>query len=559
MLGLHLLLTLLPGAALAAYALKRGEREEPILLSIALAASGVAAMMAFWAYYADPLIGTVYAYLLPIASACLLLWSLFRQPTEAPLLRRLGRPVVLWALGCTFLVFFGFLHGGTERPLATGASRFVYLPSDNGLPFFFAEWFFEHGHHGVPPIFPGVWLASDRPPLQMGFVLAERALNWQGGELEYQVLGVILQQLWIVALWALLLATRVGRTTRALTMLVVLASDLTLVHGFFVWPKMLAAAFLLAAAALVATPLWSRVRQSAGGAALVATLIALGVMSHAATVFGVAGLVMLGAAKGVPGRRWVAVAVMTGACLTIPWSAYQRFGDPPGNRLTKWMLGGVVGPDDRGAVETLTQAYGEAGWRGTLHNKVANFVTLTGGDVVLNDIPNAIRSVRRHDINDALARLKGMFFMFLAPACGVLLFAPAAMALARPRGYRQTAEWRFALTSFALAALGCVSWCLLIFGTGDAIPILLTGSLAVPILAFAGAVAGLRCTFPRLAIVLVGARVVTTLLLYTPPLPQPGFDAYYSTVASILASASLLGFAMVAFGRRSPLVVERML
>ena len=431
MLGLHLLLTLLPGAALAAYALKRGEREEPILLSIALAASGVAAMMAFWAYYADPLIGTVYAYLLPIASACLLLWSLFRQPTEAPLLRRLGRPVVLWALGCTFLVFFGFLHGGTERPLATGASRFVYLPSDNGLPFFFAEWFFEHGHHGV--------------------------------------------------------------------------------------------------------------------------------MSHAATVFGVAGLVMLGAAKGVPGRRWVAVAVMTGACLTIPWSAYQRFGDPPGNRLTKWMLGGVVGPDDRGAVETLTQAYGEAGWRGTLHNKVANFVTLTGGDVVLNDIPNAIRSVRRHDINDALARLKGMFFMFLAPACGVLLFAPAAMALARPRGYRQTAEWRFALTSFALAALGCVSWCLLIFGTGDAIPILLTGSLAVPILAFAGAVAGLRCTFPRLAIVLVGARVVTTLLLYTPPLPQPGFDAYYSTVASILASASLLGFAMVAFGRRSPLVVERML
>ena len=96
----------------------------------------------------------------------------------------------------------------------------------------------------------------------------QHPFGWDASQLDYQVLGVVLQQLWIVGLWALLVAARVGRVTRALAMVAVLVSDLAIVNGFFVWPKLLPAAMLLAAAALVMTPLWTRAApQPLGGGA----------------------------------------------------------------------------------------------------------------------------------------------------------------------------------------------------------------------------------------------------------------------------------------------------
>ena len=83
------------------------------------------------------------------------------------------------------------------------------------------------------------------------------------------MVSVVLQQLWIVGLWALLLAMRVRKVTRALVMVTVLVSDLALLNGFFVWPKLLPAAMLLAAAALIVTPLWGELRRSRWGAVLV--------------------------------------------------------------------------------------------------------------------------------------------------------------------------------------------------------------------------------------------------------------------------------------------------
>ncbi len=44
LLAIHLALTALPGVAVALFAASRGERREPVLLAIFLAASGAAAM-----------------------------------------------------------------------------------------------------------------------------------------------------------------------------------------------------------------------------------------------------------------------------------------------------------------------------------------------------------------------------------------------------------------------------------------------------------------------------------------------------------------------------------
>lgn len=131
-------------------------------------------------------------------------------------MRKLATPLALWVLGSAFLVFLGFIHGGADSPLATAGVRFAGpLPSDNDIPNFFTEWFFLNGHHGTPPIFQPEWHFSNGPPLQVGYMLSQRGFIWDSHTLIYQILGVVLQRLWIVGLWAVLLAARVGRVTSA--------------------------------------------------------------------------------------------------------------------------------------------------------------------------------------------------------------------------------------------------------------------------------------------------------------------------------------------------------
>ena len=544
---LHLVLTALPGVAAVLLAARLGVRSVPVLLAIGMAATGAVALLAFWLYYADPLVGESFSYLAVIGPAALSGWLLWERKVPGELLRQLAVPLGLWGLGSLFLVFLGFIHGGTETPLSTAASRFIGpLPADNDIPAFFAEWFYRHGHDSTPPVFPGEWLSSDRPPLQVGYALSQYPFGWDEDKLNYQVLAVVLQQLWIVGLWALLLAARVGRVTRALTMVTVLVSGTAIVNGFYVWPALLAAALLLAAAALVLTPLWEELRRSLWGAALVAGLCGLAMLAHGGSVFGIIPLALVAAYRGLPSWRWIGVAAAVGIVLMAPWSAYQKYADPPGNRLVKWTLAGVVEIDDRGTLETITDAYGEAGFDGTLHNKGQNFVTMAGGGPMVDTIQTALKSGGAEDL---IGAGKAIGFFNLFPSLGLLLLAPVAMLLNRRRG-PPAEEWRFALVCFATVLIGAVAWGLLVFGSEALRTVLHVGSYLVPVLAMAGAVAGLRASFPRFAIAWVGLWIVISLLMYVPAqLPPP--DTSWSVLASILAALGLGGFAALALDSRA--------
>lgn len=549
-LALHLVLTGLPGAAAALLFARRGVSHVPVLLAIGLVATGLVAVVSFWAYYADPLVGKSFAALALFGSAAAIAASLGGGRVDPALLRGLAVPAGLWALGSAFVLFLGFAHGGVETPLATAATRFSgELPSDADIPRFFAEWFYFNGHEGTPLVYPGEWLSSDRPPLQIGFVLAQRPVAWDGNGLHYQVLGVVLQQLWIVGLWALLTAARVGRVTRALAVSLALVSGLVLVNGFYVWPKLLPAAFLLAAAALVLTPLWERTRSDPRAAALLAALFALALLGHGASVFAALGLAAIAAVRGLPSLRWLGIAVAVGAVLMVPWLAYQSYGDPPGNRLQKWMLAGEIEVDERSTPEATVDAYSAEGFGGAIHNKGQNLVTIAGGGPAFETAEDAVEAAREGEFDDAVSRVRAIAFFYLLPSLGALLLAPLLMAArrrSRGRGPAADRDWRFALVCFAFVAVSCLAWALLLFGNEPSRTVLHVSSYAMPLLAIAGAVAGLRAVAPRFALWYLGAAGALSLALYVPSLDPPPAASGYSAVILLLAAASLAGFLALA-------------
>ncbi|MEX2106806.1 MAG: hypothetical protein WD810_07895 [Solirubrobacterales bacterium] len=552
----HLALTALPGAAAALLGARLGVRQVPVLLAIGMAATGAVAMLSFWGFYGDPVVGEALSFFVVFGSMLLIGWALYGGRVDPGLLRSLATPLALWALGSAFLLLLGFVHGGMDAPLATGATRFSHaLPTDSTIPVFYADWFFQHGHSGAPPVFPGEWLSSDRPPLQVGYVLSQRPFGWDEGDLNYQVLAVALQQLWIVGLWALLVAAGVGRVTRALAMVAVLLSGLAIVNGFFVWPKMLPAAMLLAAAALVLTPLWAQLRNSLWAAALFAALCGLALLGHGASVYGVIALVLVAAFRGLPSWRWLGVAAAVGIVLMAPWSAYQKYGDPPGNRLTKWTLAGVVEIDDRGVLESIRDSYSEAGFDGMIDNKVQNYLAMYGGEQTVEALDHALET---GELEEVVRTLRGISFFNLLPSMGLLLIAPVAMAVAWRRCRRNAAEWDLALVCLTAFAAGAIVWGLLAFGNLAARTFIHVGTYLVPLLGICGAVVGLRASFPRFALYFVGLSALLGLAVYAPALdPLPG--TAYSPLAIAIAAASLAGFAAVALredGTPSPAASE---
>ena len=553
----HLVMTGLPGATASLVAARRGVTQLPVLLAIALATSGSVAMLTFWLYFAEPVIGKAFAYLVLLVSAAGFMWLLRRGRVDATVRGQLCTPLALWALGSIFLVFLGFVHGGTNSPVSLAATRFTgfELPSDNDIPQYFATWFFTHGHSGVPPLYPPDWLASDRPPLQIAYVLTQRPVGWDTDGLNYQLLGVVLQQFWIVGLWALLLASGVGRLTRALTVVAVLVSGLAIVNGFYVWPKMLPTAMLLAVAALTLTPLWHDLRRELWGAALIGCLLALSMLAHGGSIFGIIPLVLVTCFRGFPGWRWLAVVVAIGALVYAPWSAYQKYGDPPGSRLTKWMLAGDTTPDKRSTVADVVDSYRSAGLGGTVHDKAENFVTMAGGGPMVSELKTAIDAAADGDFTTTIQQIRAISFFNLLPSFGLLLIAPVAMIIGRSRRHVRSAEWRFALLCYTVAAVGAITWALILFGNQASRAVLHQGSYAVPVLGICGAVAGARAAFPRGAIYLVGLNAVLSLVIYFPvQVPPP--HTRYMPLAIAVALVSLILVVFVG-GRRVGRTCER--
>jgi hypothetical protein len=240
--------------------------------------------------------------------------------------------------------------------------------------------------------------------------------------------------------------------------------------------------------------------------------------------------------------------------------AFQHFEDPPGNRLPKWSLAGVMEIDERGAVETLVDEYRKVGVGGALENKSQNFLTMVGGSPfdrppregepfgnVLTEFGDTVSATAEGRFAVAVSKVREIRYWHLLWTLGILLLALPLIAAGRLRGHwRDDADWRFARFCLMVCGVGVLAWGMLMFGNEAGRAIVITASLALPLLGIAGVVAGLRATYPSLVGWFVGANVVTVLILYVPMIaPVPNNS--YSGFAAVAALASLAGFVKLAF------------
>jgi hypothetical protein len=462
----QVLIFLAPGIAVGLWLHTKKNVRALYVIPIAALVGGLIGYGIFWLHVLSPAIGGWASVLLLAASWLTIIGVVFTKRYRTALLQT---DIILpFALMFSATLFYNAAFLACQ-PIASPSSCYTEgLPMDNLLPQMFAQ----HVAEGHPKTLIGDWQGSDRPPLQSGVVLAQAPLVnvsyvGYGG---YQLLASFLQCLWIPALWA------AGRLLKLSAKQLALFLGLCIVTGFFffnsvfVWPKLLAASYGLLAFCLVFFEKPRLLNWVIAGSAVAASFLAhSGVMF---TLLPMAAFLLLPRYR--PSIKIAAAGALTALVLAAPWFAYQRLYDPPGERLAKWFLAGVITPDTRSTGQSLADEYSKVGVAAVAHNKLENMRELVG----------RIPSEDTKYGGGVLARLRDADFRYLFVGLSVfnigwvmLLFAPIRKKI------RSLDTTKLKIT-FGIAAASLGLWVLLMFG--PATTVIHQGSYLTMLLLFLG-------------------------------------------------------------------------
>jgi hypothetical protein len=290
-----------------------------------------------------------------------------------------------------------------------------------------------------------------------------------------------------------------------------------LVNTFFVWPKLLSAAYLLLVFALLFCRRPETCSERKASGVLIGALTALALLSHGSGLFALIGFtVAVLTFRAWPAPRTVLYGAVTLLALYGPWALYQALVEPPANRLLKWHFAGVMAIDDRSFLQALRDSYAALSWSDYWHGKLQNLQKLAGSwprgllDPLVGPFtgawsPAAIRSV---DFFSLLPSLH-VFSVAMVAALALLAFTPHPQRAIAAR--------------ILVAVLGTLAaFVLLIFMPGETINH--HGTYAVQILATIFAFMVLTLRAEGLALLFIAGQAVSVSASYAFSLPHdPAF------------------------------------
>jgi hypothetical protein len=448
-------------------------------------------------------------------------------------------PIVLLTVGFV-VVDLGVMYfwGSPSGAFSLAEQRFGFggLANDNYIPYLFSERLVtgESTHQLLPD-----WNGSDRPPLQAGLLLIVRAIAAPiaGGTSGAFGGSIVAQALWIPAMFAALRAAGTARKAAIVGVVMVGVSGTTILNSLFTWPKLMSAALILCSCVFLLDA-FRRPLSFRRHFVFAVVAFTFAMLAHGGAAFAIPLVVFLGivawrrqAARTVLSST--AIAVGAGLIAYLPWVLYQRFADPPGDRLLKWHLAGVVPSDDpRGFGQALLDSLQSRGLEGWLADRVANL------GAVFN--PNLLAGVNCFCVDTIRARRSAEF---TTTTIALDLAFPALLAIAVLLLIRVACQRRLRLEDRQFLLIGAVSvacilgWCLLMFIPGSTI--VHQGSQVWLMLLIAAPAVWLATRHLRLALALVGGQLVATLMVYLPTDASPTPDP-------LAVAVTVLGLAVVA-------------
>ena len=244
-----------------AVALWLGKRKSLVISGIACL--GLIGYAMFFLFFFSSTAGKAVSACLFLFETALISWLYVRRRSDfTNALEQWKAPTALW-ITVSFVAFLLAVatYNGAGPWTVNALFKPVQWSSDNQLPMQIAEYLF----HGLDPrTLPyGAWKISDRPPLAYGLMATLRLLPWaiashqNGDALYYQyesISGIIINGLWIVALYQLLAKLRLETRKVNMILLVIGTTGFAIFNSVYIWPKMLGAAFGLIAFMLLLDP-----------------------------------------------------------------------------------------------------------------------------------------------------------------------------------------------------------------------------------------------------------------------------------------------------------------
>jgi hypothetical protein len=543
--------------------LRLGIRHPVLLLICGFGGAGLLGFAVFWAYVPDPGFGracgiaVTAACLVPLADGCRGRFEGWRR------LRPFGPVGALLAATGLFDLALGYLHGGYSAQANVAVDRYrIGLPSDGVLPMLFAQQL-QSSTRPIPVFLVVGWQSSDRPPLQTGYFLLQQSALGTGRFDDYQILGTLLQATWVVGLWALLHAAGKPRRAVPLCLAAVLFSGFVIQNSFFTWPKLAAATGVLLAAAVLLTPELRARRTGRAAGALVGLSLGVAMLGHPGTLFALIGIVggiaVLWRLRRLrppgwlpPSRRFNAAAAIGFVVSYAPWSAYQRFVDPPGNTLTEVNMAGTSGPvPGKSTLRVIAEAYRKAGLHQVVTNKESNYeVPFRHTLGYLREavaLPYHLLAGQQAAAQTSAHDIVTWQFFFLGPILGFTgwgLLVLAARMVRRVAARRPLAGLQPEPVWLLCVGITLLIWPLVLFG-GNA-TLAHQGTYFVEPVLIAAGVLGFWSLSPKAAAAATAASCAVTLWVYIGFTPVASVPGSHNTAPVSAAAAALLAFSIVA-------------